>query len=34
MNDLFAPFVRRPVGAILMGLALLFVGALAYPFLP
>ncbi len=34
MTDVFAIFVRRPVGAILMGLALLFVGALAYPFLP
>ena len=34
MSDMFAIFVRRPVGAILMALALLFVGALAYPFLP
>ncbi len=34
MNNLSAPFVRRPVGTTLMALALLFIGALAYPFLP
>jgi multidrug efflux pump len=32
--NLSAPFIRRPVGTTLMALAILFIGALAYPFLP
>ena len=34
MINLSAPFLRRPVGATLLGLALLLVGFLAYPNLP
>ncbi len=34
MINFSAPFLRRPVGATLLGLALLLVGFLAYPNLP
>ena len=34
MTNISAPFVKRPVGTTLLALALLFVGMLAYPFLP